>query len=189
MITGYLVRHGKTQANTRGISQGAIDFPLTEEGRLHARNLGERLLGLTIGKSITSDLGRAQESAKIINSYLNVQIFIDKLIREISYGKYDGKPDEELIRENPNYRSLLYQFPGGESPNMLLDRVSQFFSNFERNYGNEPFLLVSHSGAIKAMMLIVGALQEHEFYVRKVPYECIGRIKINNGNLSSFEFV
>ncbi|OIO80440.1 hypothetical protein AUJ84_03500 [Candidatus Pacearchaeota archaeon CG1_02_32_132] len=189
MVFGYVIRHGETEGNVKGISQGLVNFSLTENGRLQARNLVERLSCLGIKKIISSSLGRAQETANIINNSLAVRVQIDDLIREISYGLYDGRSDEELVKGNPGYDSLAYQFLGGESPNNVISRISNFFENFEGNYGNEPFLLVSHSGVIKAMMVMANELGSMEFYVKKIPHNSIGKIEVEKGKLVSFKFI
>ena len=131
MIKGYICRHGQTEGNLNSISQGWKDSPLTNVGIEHAKKLSFKLSKFGIKKIISSDIGRAVETAKIINSQLMKNILLSPEIREITYGEYDGKPDDVLIRENVGYLSLSYQFPRGESPKMFIERISKFFSSFE----------------------------------------------------------
>jgi len=189
MVTGYICRHGQTEWNLKSITQGWKDSPLTDLGLFHAKNLFSKISKLGINKIITSDLGRASQTAEIINTKLNKKIYFEPQLREISCGIYDGKPDMILIKENPGFRDLSYQFLQGESANMLTERILVFFKNFENKYGKDPFLIVSHQGVMKAMMLMVRKLEKKDFYIKKIPHEDIGKLIIKDGKIISFEFI
>lgn len=189
MIIGYICRHGQTEWNLKAITQGWKDSPLTKLGIDHAKDLSLKVSGLKVNKIISSDLERASETARIINANLNKRIYFEPKLREISCGIYDGKPDEILIKENPGFTAVSYQFLKGESAEMLIKRLLKFFNNFENKYGKEPFLIVSHQGVIKAIMLIAGKLDEKDFYFKKISHESIGKLIIEDGKLISFEFI
>ena len=52
----YLARHGETAWTISGQHTGATDLPLTAQGEVEARQLGERLEGLTFAGVLTSPL-------------------------------------------------------------------------------------------------------------------------------------
>ena len=54
----YLARHGETAWTVTGQHTGRKDLPLTERGERNARQLGERLRGLTFARVFTSPLRR-----------------------------------------------------------------------------------------------------------------------------------
>ena len=94
-----------------------------------------------------------------------------------------------MIRENKEFRSFSYQFPGGESPRMFIERISKFIGSFEEKHGNEPFLIVTHIGAIKAMLIIAEKIKEEEFFTKKKSHEDVGIIEIRDGKIVSFDFL
>ena len=55
----WLVRHGETEHNKRGIVQGMMDTELNEEGIRQAHAVGERLKDTKFTYALTSDLKRA----------------------------------------------------------------------------------------------------------------------------------
>ena len=89
-----LVRHGQSEANAKRVLQGHMDSPLSNQGRLQARNLAQRMITLgctTFDLMYSSDLSRAAETAQIISQTLK----IDKITEE-----YKGDFNE--IRNNLN---------------------------------------------------------------------------------------
>ncbi len=77
----YIVRHGQTDWNVKGIYQGRIDIPLNETGREQARKTKKELEGIKFDKVFSSPLKRALETAQII---CNNEIITDKRIIERS---------------------------------------------------------------------------------------------------------
>ena len=62
----FLVRHGETVDNVNKIMQGQTDGCLTLLGMEQARELGRQLRGKPIDVFLSSDLGRAVETLRII---------------------------------------------------------------------------------------------------------------------------
>jgi|SRR3989338_5748892 len=189
MIIGYICRHGQTEWNLSSIAQGWKDSPLTSFGKKHAKELSIKLSNLDIKKIISSDLGRAVETAKIINSKLSKDILLNSNIREMSYGDYNGATHEILINENKGHHFLSYKFSNGESPEIFINRISEFFNSFDKKYGKEPFLIVTHQGVIKSAMILAGKMKEEDFFKREIPHESIARITIENNKITSFDFL
>jgi broad specificity phosphatase PhoE len=50
----YLARHGETAWTISGQHTGVTDLPLTAQGEVEARQLGERLEGLAFASVLTS---------------------------------------------------------------------------------------------------------------------------------------
>lgn len=61
LVRVYIIRHGETDENRKGIIQGQLDTSLNEEGRLQAERVAEALRDLPVKfeRAWTSDLGRA----------------------------------------------------------------------------------------------------------------------------------
>ena len=86
-----LLRHGKTEWNQKKRIQGQEDSPLTAEGRTEAGQWGLKLKDVLWNRVLTSDLGRAMETATLINQVLKVPLFQDSRLREQDWGKWTGK--------------------------------------------------------------------------------------------------
>src|SRR5512143_2148507 len=61
----FLVRHGETDANAARVVQ-TPDVPLSARGREQARALATRLAGEGVAHIVSSDLARADETARTI---------------------------------------------------------------------------------------------------------------------------
>lgn len=59
MTTFYIVRHGTTVANEKGIIQGQIDTPLSKKGKNEIKQLAQKLQHIRFDAIYSSDLGRA----------------------------------------------------------------------------------------------------------------------------------
>ena len=70
--TIYIVRHGQTEWNILGKTQGHGDSNLTAKGREQAELLAESMTKYPIDYIYSSDLGRAYQTAEIIGNKLNI---------------------------------------------------------------------------------------------------------------------
>ena len=70
----YIVRHGETEYNARGICQGQkLNIGLTEDGRRQAKAAAAKLENSNAGALYTSPLRRAYETAQIIGHHLHLR--------------------------------------------------------------------------------------------------------------------
>ena len=60
----YVIRHGETLLNCKGVLQGWLDVSLNEKGKEEARKTGEGLKGITFKKAFSSPLIRARKLQK-----------------------------------------------------------------------------------------------------------------------------
>ncbi|WP_150956270.1 histidine phosphatase family protein [Microbacterium testaceum] len=89
-----LVRHGETAWNYEGRIQGSTDIPLNDTGRVQARGIAETLAAEYAGREVvvvSSDLGRAAETADIIAAALGTEVSRRfPGLQERSYGEAEG---------------------------------------------------------------------------------------------------
>jgi broad specificity phosphatase PhoE len=117
----FLVRHGKSEWNVEGRRQGQLDSPLTEAGRCTAQRVGSILSELDADALFSSPLGRAWQTAQIIDAVVGLGVQSEAGLSEIDHGELAGLTKDEIERSNPGLlaerRSCLYdwRFPGGES--------------------------------------------------------------------------
>ena len=68
MISFYIIRHGETLLNSLNRAQGWSDSPLTCNGEKTAKELGIKLKNIAFSAAYTSDMLRAEQTAKLILS-------------------------------------------------------------------------------------------------------------------------
>lgn len=110
----YLARHGKTMLNTVDRSQGWIDAPLTPAGVEVAEQLGKGLSDVTFDKVVTSDSGRAIETAELVLKNNGQEDLIkamtkDKRLREYNFGTYEGLLNEEMLTAVAKEQGKTYE--------------------------------------------------------------------------------
>jgi probable phosphoglycerate mutase len=174
----YFVRHGEGQDNVaRQFSHKKVDRPLTERGRLQARQTAEYLAGRQIDKVFCSPMKRAHETAQIIARRLEQEITILEEFREVNVGDLDGRDfsDEtwgmyhDITHEWYAGNSDL-SYPGGEDYVTLWARTRTGLQKILEDHSNCSFVLVGHGGIFIATLkefcrgLEVGWLQNVEYY-------------------------
>lgn len=87
----YLVRHGTTDWNEKGIIQGQLDIPLAKIGEEQAKIVAQELKNVHFDAVFSSDLMRTKRTAEIITLEKNLAIQTTKLLRERHYGEFQGK--------------------------------------------------------------------------------------------------
>jgi broad specificity phosphatase PhoE len=96
-----LVRHGETDWNTTGRFQGQADPPLNANGRAQAASLAAQLAQTRIGAIYSSDLQRARDTAEIVARKLGMTVRVDRRLREINQGEWDGMLTTDIIARYP----------------------------------------------------------------------------------------
>lgn len=156
MKTFYLVRHGESEANRKGILAGWQDHPLSEKGLEQVAHMAERLKAYPIEVVFTSDLTRAVQTAESIIQMAPIPMTQTPALREIHMGEWEGKtfddldPDSELVK---SWLRLDMQFcyPGGESVKGVLDRSYAFFEQLlERPESH--MVIVGHGMMLSVLM-------------------------------------
>ena len=119
----YLARHGETAWTISGQHTGLTDLPLTERGERSARQLGERLKGLTFSLVLTSPLQRAARTCELAGFKPLAEV--DKDLVEWDYGQYEGRRTADIRAERPNWELFRDGCPGGESPQQVSVRADR----------------------------------------------------------------
>jgi probable phosphoglycerate mutase len=119
----YLARHGETAWTVSGQHTGVTDLPLTAPGEVQARQLGERLAGLTFASVLTSPLRRAVRTCELAGFGSAARVEPD--LREWNYGAYEGLTSVEIRNERPDWQLFRDGCPGGESPDQVGERADR----------------------------------------------------------------
>ena len=175
MLQVYLVRHGETQWNAERRIQGQSDSPLTAKGEQQAWQVAERARTLGITHIISSDLGRTQQTARIIAEACGCDIILDPRLRELDMGVLEKRHVDTLTEQEEGWRRTLVngtedgRIPEGESMQELSVRVQAALADcLKLPEGSRP-LLVSHGialGCLVSTILGLPAFAERRLRLR-----------------------
>ncbi len=149
----FITRHGQTQDNVKGITMGQGDSALTALGIRQAQQKALELkkIPTVINRIYTSDLGRCTQTAQIISDSLDLrEVNPHKGLREISFGEYEGLPYDSIPQIEGGY--MKARFPGGESNEIMAERVIDAANNIYKSNKEACILVVSHSGPIAVIL-------------------------------------
>ena len=172
----YIIRHGETDLNSKGIMQGWIDEPLNESGRFLAEETGRamRAQGIRFDGCYSSPLIRAKETAEIVlrESGNPVDILCDDRIREIHFGDYDGKALERDKQEAFFLHPFEFgRFPGGECVQDVCRRTQNFLKELIARDDDRTYLVSGHGCAMRAMLNWLYD-DPSDYWHGHVPYNC-----------------
>jgi probable phosphoglycerate mutase len=129
----YLARHGETAWSLSGQHTGRTDLPLTERGERNARQLGERLRGLSFVTVFTSPLQRASRTCELAGFK---PALADSDLLEWNYGDYEGRRTADIHKEQPDWQLFRDGCPGGELPEQVGARADRVVSRVRAIEGN-----------------------------------------------------
>lgn len=150
----YLIRHGKTEANELGWVGGEIDFPLSEEGVLEAKNLSSTLAEMSFDLIYCSPLKRATQTLELA---LPGKIGInDGRIKEFNAGKYSKSTYAAVYAETPKLQSwgssLDLRFGDGDSLSEFNLRVKSFYAEMLERKNDKKIAVFTHGGVINLLL-------------------------------------
>ncbi len=157
----YLIRHGKTAANEKGIYIGSTDYPLSENGKTELVNKLDEFEYPRVERIYSSPMKRCLQTANILFDGSETIAVND--LRELDFGEFEGKSVEELINRD-DYKAWLKggienSPPGGES---LVDMVARIYKALDKiilNMMNDDLTtsaIITHSGVITNMLSCFG---------------------------------
>ena len=95
----WFLRHGETDWNARGLSQGNVDVPLNDVGVAQAQTAAQLLRHRGITTIVASRLSRARVTAEIAGAALGLEVALDDRLREVSFGAQEGQPMTEWFAD------------------------------------------------------------------------------------------
>jgi len=120
-MTIYLIRHGETELNAARVLQRP-ETPLGSRGREQSRRLAVLLAHAGIGHILSSDLARAEQTARALEATTGAPIQLEPLLQERNFGDLRGTAYTDLDEDpfGPGYAP-----PGGESEDVFRERVER----------------------------------------------------------------
>ncbi|WP_282942279.1 histidine phosphatase family protein [Paenibacillus sp. RC67] len=164
----FLVRHGEDESGYRGgwSSRGLVSNGISQSRKL-AEYLHQNKDMFKINTIFSSDLNRAVETSRPIETMLNIQAGYFPHWREMNNGLLAGLANTEAERDFPgvyfNTLQMDEAFPGGESPIAFFQRVKSVFEEFcsqiERREVKSNVLIVTHGGFINVLYYLLNGLE------------------------------
>ena len=142
--TFYIVRHGQTDWNILGKTQGHGNSDLTPQGIEQAKELSEDIGKYSIDYIFSSDLGRAMQT---------------EALREMGFGVWEGLLIKEIQKDYSDIYATwrnephLVNIPEGETLKIIKERVDAFIKELNEKYDNKNIILVTHSITLRVMLL------------------------------------
>ena len=157
--TIYIVRHGQTEWNLLGKTQGHGNSDLTPKGIEQAELLADSMTKYPIDYIYSSDLGRAYQTAEIIGNKLNIEVEKTEALREMTFGTWEGRIIKDIIEEDPELYKMwrnephLAKIPQGETLSQIKERTDAFIKEINEKYDGKHIVLVTHSLCARIMLL------------------------------------
>lgn len=156
--TLILLRHGETEQSLERRFSGRSDLPLTDKGKMQARAAGVRIAAVgDIALVVSSPLLRTKQTAHAVAKELGLDVHIDKDLREIDFGAWEGMTFGEAKRAGGTAfdawaGSDEVAPPGGESMAQCRERVERARQRLTAKYAGQRVLVVTHMTPIKALL-------------------------------------
>ncbi|RKK01489.1 histidine phosphatase family protein [Pseudoroseomonas wenyumeiae] len=152
----WFLRHGETDWNARGLSQGNVDIPLNTVGWAQAERAAKALVEVATGPRaiatiVASPLSRARNTAEAVSAKLGLPLEIDEGLREVSFGVQEG---QEMGGWFDDWVEGKLTPEGGESFEQLRQRTVAALNRALARPG--PVLVVAHGALWRAFRSVAG---------------------------------
>jgi probable phosphoglycerate mutase len=142
----YVVRHGETEENARGVIQGHLQGTLSAAGRRQAELVGRRFAGEVIDHLYCSDLRRARDTvAEIARHHPEVPTTYTSDLRERFLGPYQGRRISDLAPGELGHSREV------ESSPAVVERAARVIAGLHHDHQGHTVVIVSHGGLIVAI--------------------------------------
>ena len=177
-----LIRHGQSVWNASNRFTGWTDVDLSEKGVVEAEEAGRQLSGNRIDVVHTSDLIRAQRTAKIVmqhneSSGDNVPTQYDWRLNERHYGALQGlnkaETAEKLGAEQVHIwrRSFDVPPPEGESLEMTAERTIPYFTEeiLPDLESGKNVLVSAHGNSLRSIVMHIEGISPEDIVSLEIP--------------------
>ena len=140
----YVMRHGKTTWNEKGITQGRRKVRLSKSGAEQVEKVASDYRGCAFDIIICSPLVRTMQTARIMNEYHNKKIIKDEALTEIGQGIFEGKKKTGLSQHDQFLKKARPKECGMESFEECYERLKKFLNGIKTKYNYQNVLLITH---------------------------------------------
>lgn len=151
----YIMRHGTTVWNEKGITQGRSQNRLSKSGKTLVQNVANEFKNVKFDAIVSSPLMRTMQTANIMNNYHNVKIFKDNNLIEIDQGIFTRKDSHKITKEEQEIKNKRLKEYGMETYLEALNRSKEFFNSLKQKYNYETLLIVTHNGIASLLEALI----------------------------------
>ena len=189
----FLIRNAECEGNINNILGESENFKITEHGKRTIEILTEYLKSKKIYSIYSSESTMCLETVEKLSRDLGIEIKIEKDLKEKSFGIYDGKNWEDIIKESPNlkkYRKKKIEIlgvPNQESTKQVEDRMFKVMEKIAEENLGQNVVVVSHGVAIETFLRAVVGIpysEEKDKYFQK---NCAINLIIYDDEFEEFE--
>jgi len=155
----YLVRHGETESNRRGLALGQDDVPLNEHGLWQAERVGRALASEPLVAVYSSPLRRALDTAGAVAGHHGREVQVEEGLIEMDVGELDGLTFDEVRKRYPDLLEKWMSgpgptqtMPGGERLVDVQERAWALVNELAARHGDEVIAAVSHNFVILSLL-------------------------------------
>ena len=143
--------HATSFDNEAGLASGWFDVGLSPAGERQARELGDRRRHDNLACVYCSDLARAVRTAEIAFADREpaLPIVRDGRLRECDYGALTRQPAPAIEAGRASH--VAEPFPGGESYEQCVVRVSAWLADARAAYPARAILVIGHRATFYAL--------------------------------------
>lgn len=184
----YMIRHGETFHNKRHILQWHYQSQLTPLWKEQAHTCGESIQNAWLEVLYSSDLDRAYETAKTLNSYMEIPLFLDRRLRERDLGPFSNVSEKAArqilqVAEHLNPWSELIQAEGVEPCERIKQRCLSFINDVLQRHKKESTIwVIAHGGSIGMFLSIFDSRPDEDITItrRELDNTCINIIDLSH---------
>ena len=185
------IRHGETDWNRQERFQGQIDVALNANGLAQAQRLAERLAAEPADVLISSDLGRALQTAAPLGQAWAMTATPMRGLREQSFGMLEGLDVPTIkARHAALWRDWLahradFALPGGgESLRQFHDRVLAAVRDIADTHAGRRVAVVTHGGVLDMLWRSAQGLPLDGLRTCAIPNAGINRLRWHGQGLN-----
>ncbi len=148
----YLIRHGMTEANDKGLYVGKQDLPLSPDGLAHLLKMRESFDYPSARRFYAAPQMRCRQTLEVL--YPGCDVTDAPGLQECDFGEFEGRSSVQL-RADEAFRRWATgesnEIPGGESADAFQYRVMQGFESLVKE--------ILKSGETENVLCLPGGVQ------------------------------
>lgn len=143
----YVMRHGTTVWNEKGIIQGRSNNRLSQKGKALTKEVALKYKNTRFDVIFCSPLMRTMQTANIMNKYHNVKIIKDERLIEINQGIFAKRLKTSLTNIEKQQRQNREKSCGMEKYENVYERTKNFLQYLKTQKYTSVLIITHNVGA------------------------------------------